>query len=126
MLPNHTHRAPQRGEGDKPVRLTKQERIARQKVFRYMAEESLSHDHVLDFHLRDEVPDAWHTLEYDLDVTEPQVKITLRLDRSVATFYRGMGKGYQARINRILALWAHMKIGRFLELEKKMEEMMGR
>ena len=73
---------------------------------------------MLKFTLREEVPEAWHTLEYDLDVAEPKVKVTLWLDKSVATFFRGMGKGYQARINRILALYAHLKIGRFIEAEK--------
>ncbi|CUH54408.1 BrnA antitoxin family protein [Shimia marina] len=60
--------------------------------------------------LREAVPEAWHHLEQDLDVSERKEKVTLYLDRSVAQFYRAMGKGYQARINRLLATWAQMKI----------------
>ncbi len=114
-MPLVTHR-----EADR--RLTKTERLARQKIYRFFAEQNQSIESVLAWNLREEVPDAWHTLEYDIDVEEPKVKITLRLDASVAKFYRGMGKGYQERINRILSTWATMKIGRFLELERKMEE----
>ena len=64
------------------------------------------------------MPLAWHTLEHDLDVEESKVKITLRLDESVAKFYRAMGPGYQARISRILGLWANMKIGEALRVEE--------
>gem|GEM_PF-4536393 len=46
------------------------------------------------------------------------MKITLRLDESVAKFYRAMGAGYQARISRILGLWANMKIGEVLRMEE--------
>jgi uncharacterized protein (DUF4415 family) len=74
--------------------------------------------------LRDEVPDAWHRLEADLDVVEPKVRVTLRIDASVAKFYRAMGQGYQARINRILETWAQMKIAGVVEAEAQMEAMM--
>ena len=37
-------------------------------------------------------------------MAEKKVKVTLWLDASTAKFFRGMGKGYHARINRILAL----------------------
>lgn len=86
---------------------------------------SLNDQRTLEFTLREEVPEAWHTLEYDLDVVEAKVKVTLWLDKSVAQFYRGMGKGYQARINRILALYAHMKIAKFIDVEKAMKEKWG-
>ena len=36
--------------------------------------------------------------------------MTLYLDASVAKFFRAMGQGYQARINRLLALYAQAKI----------------
>ncbi len=98
-------------------RMTKAERIARQKMMRYLYEESIDQTD-LSLELRDKVPLAWHTLEHDLDVEEPKVKITLRLDESVAKFYRAMGPGYQARISRILGLWANMKIGEALQVEE--------
>ncbi|MDO6591077.1 hypothetical protein DS901_15785 [Loktanella sp. D2R18] len=98
-------------------RMTKAERIARQKMMRYLYEESIDQTD-LSLELRDKVPLAWHTLEHDLDVEEPKMKITLRLDESVAKFYRAMGPGYQARISRILGLWANMKIGEALRVEE--------
>ena len=119
-------KAQQEAAKPKPLpAMTRAQRLSREKVFRYFAEERLSDQSVLDYTLRDEVPEAWHTLEYDLDVWEPKVKVTLWLDKSVAQFYRGMGRGYQARINRILALYAHMKIAKFIDLEKAMKEKWG-
>ena len=106
-------------------RLTRTQRLSRDKVFRYLAEERLYRDEELTAAMRDEVPDAWHTIEHDLDVTEPKVKVTLWLDGSTAKFYRAMGRGYQARINRILGLWAHLKIAKFIDREKRMKEMWG-
>ena len=105
--------------------MTRAQRLSREKVFRFFAEDSLNDQRTLEFTLREEVPEAWHTLEYDLDVVEDKVKVTLWLDKSVAQFYRGMGKGYQARINRILALYAHMKIAKFIDVEKAMKEKWG-
>jgi len=57
------------------------------------------------------VPEAWATIAEDLPCEEPKVKITIRLDRSVAQFFRAMGKGYHARMNRVLATYAQMQIG---------------
>lgn len=93
---------------------TKTERIAREKLFRHLWEERQD---TLTSELRARIPEAWHTLEMDMDLDEEKVKITLYLDASVAKFYRAMGKGYQGRINRILSTWAQMKIGGFLEAE---------
>ncbi len=100
--------------------MTKAERIARQRMMRYLYEESVDETD-LSLELRDKVPLEWHTLEHDLDVEEPKVKVTLRLDTSVAKFYRAMGPGYQARISRILGLWANMQIGKALRLEEAMQ-----
>ncbi len=77
------------------------------------------------YDLRDEVPAAWTTLEQDVDVEEPKVKITLRLDESVAKYYRAMGKGYQERINRVLATYAQMKIARVMELDREIATFRG-
>lgn len=60
--------------------------------------------------IKETIPEAWDTLERDIDVFEKKVQISLRLDESVAKFYRAQGQGYQARINRILATFAQMRI----------------
>lgn len=98
-------------------RMTKAERIARDKLMQFLFEETHQRDDI-SLSLRKKVPEAWHTLERDLDVIEDKEKITLRLDRSVARFYKAMGPGYQARISRILALWANMKIADALRVEE--------
>jgi hypothetical protein len=92
---------------------TKSERIAQDKLRRYLYEAHL--EDPLDSQLRREVPDAWHTLEQDLDVTEKKVKLTLMLDASVAKVFRAMGRGYQARINRILATWVQLKMSGLMD-----------
>jgi len=75
-----------------------------------------------DYQVQALVPEAWDTLEKDIDVCEKKTKITLLLDDSVAKFYRAMGQGYQARINRILATFAQMRISQVRKLEEMMEE----
>ena len=54
-----------------------------------------------------------------MDATEPKEKITLWLDKSVAQFYRAQGRGYQARINRILATYAQLRIARVTRMDAK-------
>lgn len=94
---------------------TKSQRVAREALGRNLM--ALSTEQWVSAALREAVPEAWHTLEHDLDVREPKEKVTLYLDRSVAKFYRAMGLGYQARINRLLATWAQMKIAEELRVE---------
>ena len=38
------------------------------------------------------------------------MRVTLMLDESVAKGFRSMGRGYQARINRILQTWLQLQI----------------
>lgn len=101
--------------------LTKTQRIARERLSEILWKSQI--DDEVSVALRDEVPDAWHRLEADLDVHEKKVKITLRLEDSVAKFYRAMGHGYQARINRILETWAQMKIAGALGGEARLNAM---
>jgi len=102
--------------------LTKSQRLAKEKLAELLWNSQMEDS--IGTALRDEVPDAWHRLEADLDVVEPKVKVTLRMDASVAKFYRAMGFGYQARINRILETWAQMKIAGLVDAEAQMEAMM--
>ncbi len=108
-------------------RLTKTERIARSKLFRHLLE---ARGDMLDDALEGMVPDAWHTLEADLDVEEPKVKVTLYLDASVAKMFRAMGNGYHARINRVLSTWLQLKIAGMLrereEIERRFGQIMAR
>ncbi len=94
---------------------TKAQHQARQALARNLL--ALTSEQWMSEAIREAVPEAWHTLEQDLEVQEPKEKVTLYLDRSVAKFYRAMGQGYQARINRLLATWAQMKIAEELQVE---------
>lgn len=93
--------------------MTKSERLARRRLMYHLwlqDEDSLPLSEI-----RAEIPDAWHTVEADIDCYEPKQKLTLYLDQSVARLFKGMGKGYQARINRILQLWLQMKMAGLVE-----------
>ncbi len=88
-----------------------QTKAARLAFERLMGEvRDLEADDLLPFWIDKHIPEAWDTLERDVDVVEKKVQITIRVDESVAKFYRGMGTGYQARINRVLATFAQMRI----------------
>lgn len=100
----------------KPNTRPKSQRIAKEKLGRLLQLADLEDD--VNTLVREKVPQAWHRLEHDIDVEEPKVKITLRVDRSVAKFYRAWGNGYQARINRILATYAQARIAECLTVEK--------
>jgi uncharacterized protein (DUF4415 family) len=109
------------------AKLTKTERIARGKLFRHLWE---ARGETIDPDLEAEVPDAWHTLEADIDVEEPKVKVTLYLDTSVARVFKAMGTGYHARINRVLATWVQLKIAGLFrereEIERRFGQIMAR
>ena len=102
------------------ARMTKTERIAREGLMKNMIH--LHRDGWISSTIAEEIPDAWHTLEADLDVAEKKEKVSLYLDRSVVKFYRAMGVGYQARINRLLATWAQMKIAQEVKLDDYLEK----
>ena len=88
--------------------------------------EALKREEVFDYHVQAQVPEAWDTLEQDVDTEEPKVQITLRLDASVAKFYRAMGKGYQGRINRILATFAQMRMAQVKTLNDMVQAELDR
>ena len=67
------------------------------------------------------IPDAWHTLEHDVDVEPKKQKVTLYLDAPVVRYFRGMGNGYQERINRLLSTWMNMKVADELKIMEVIE-----
>ena len=58
--------------------------------------DDLSHPELL----RGRLPPGWAEIEGRPD--QEHVRITLRVDRDVARYFRGMGPGYQGRMNRVL------------------------
>ena len=105
------------------ARMTKTERIAREGLMKNLIH--LNRDGWISSMIEDDIPEAWHTLEADLDVEEKKEKVTLYLDRSVARVFRAMGTGYQARINRLLATWVQMKIAQELKLDAFLDKRMA-
>ncbi len=98
-------------------RPTKTQRLAQERLQRHA--EALGRLDSFDWDVAQIVPEAWATLEQDLDVTEKKMKVTLRLDESVAKFFRAQGAGYQARINHVLGTYAQMKIAEVAVTERK-------
>ena len=100
------------------AQMSKTEKLARRRLVYHLW--LASEDRLPMHEVRNEVPDAWHLIEADLDCHAPKQKVTLYLDAPVAKAFKAMGTGYQARINRILGTWMEMKIGHVLEAEKIM------
>lgn len=103
-------------------KLTKAERLSRRRLIWNLwraGEDDVPLDEV-----RDEAPDAWHTIIEDIDCYEPKQKLTLYLDGSVVKAFRAMGKGYQGRINRILSTWLAMKMANLMDTEAALQKRM--
>lgn len=107
------------------TRITRTERIARDRVSYHIWRMDRDAE-ISDITLRENVPEAWHTIMEDYDCEEPKVKVTLYLDKSVAKVFRAMGRGYQARINRILQTWIQLRAANLLEVERNLMVRMGR
>jgi uncharacterized protein (DUF4415 family) len=99
---------------------TKRERMARERLLKDFHVLD-SEDRFLDY-IKARVPDAWRTLERDVDVTEKKVLVTLRVDESVAKFYRAMGRGHQERMNRVLSAFAQLRISQSQRLAEQIED----
>ena len=100
------------------TKLTKQDRIALERLKYHTWLLDLD-DWDADQALYALTPSAWHTLAADVDCVEPKEKVTLYLDKSVARSFKAMGKGYQARINRLLQTWLAMKAAGRLEVAER-------
>jgi len=105
--------------------MTKLKRDARERLLRLMWELRTTDDEI-GAELRHQVPEAWHLLDRDDTVSEPKEKVTLRLDRSVVKFFRAMGTGYGARVNRVLATYAAMHLAGAIQAEQALEAEMER
>ena len=93
-----------------PTKGPKTRRLAEERLHHLMFMQAMNNDMAFLETARKEIPDAWHTLEMDVETEAPKVKMTLYLDKAVAAMFRKMGQGYQARINRILETWMQMKM----------------
>ena len=85
-----------------PTKGPKTKRLAEARLHHLMFMQAMTSDDQFLETARREIPEAWQTLEMDVETEAPKQKVTLYLDRAVAAMFRKMGHGYQARINRIL------------------------
>ncbi len=95
------------------LRQTRTARMARARLARHL--QGFGSDRDLWWRVQDLVPEAWATVEEDIDCEEEKVKVTLRLDASVARL-SVREQSYQAGINLILSSYAQMRIG---EIDRK-------
>ncbi len=66
---------------------------------------------------RDLVPSGWQGLDREVPCTPKKAKMTMRLDADVLEWYRSLGHGYQARMNRVLRAYMHAIISKHIECE---------
>jgi len=51
------------------------------------------------------LPDFWTGLEWDVPIDRHKTRVTLRLDTDMVRWFRKLGPGYQARMNRVLRVY---------------------
>lgn len=62
------------------------------------------------------LPREWDEIWEDDDRRDPKrVKVTINLDADVVKFFKGMGAGYQTRINRVLRAYMHFRLAKLIE-----------
>ncbi|WP_373636567.1 BrnA antitoxin family protein [Yoonia sp. BS5-3] len=62
------------------------------------------------------LPPGWNEIWQNRDRRDPKrVPITIRLDADVVKFFKGMGEGYQGRINRVLRMFMHYRLAGIVE-----------
>ena len=93
-----------------PGRGPKSRKLAAERLDYLLYKANREEDEAFLDSARHEIPDAWHTLEMDVPCEAPKTKVTLYLDDAVIRMFRRMGRGYHARINRILETWLQMKM----------------
>ena len=64
------------------AQISKSEKLARRRLVYHLW--LASEDRVPMYEVREEVPDAWHMIEADIDCHAPKQKVTLYLDAPVA------------------------------------------
>lgn len=85
---------------------------------------SLAYDalRMIEFDLHDvlresqTIPDGWNEIATDPQPTHPKkVKVTLWVDADVLRAFKGLGRGYQTRMNRVLRAWMLARAARLVK-----------
>jgi uncharacterized protein (DUF4415 family) len=61
------------------------------------------------------IPRDWRKLEKTAPTRPKKTRITAAFDADVARWYRGLGEGYQARMNAVLRAYMHAVISKEIE-----------
>ncbi len=62
------------------------------------------------------LPKEWDQIWEDEDRRDPKrTRVTIRLDADVVKFFKGLGPGYQTRINRVLRAFMHFRLAKLLD-----------
>ena len=60
-------------------------------------------------------PRDWHEICLDDNPRDARrTKVTIRLDADVVKFFKGIGPGYQERVNRVLRAFMHMRLAKVI------------
>ena len=83
--------------------MTHSSRAARKTDMMYELER---HQEDLTLHWLDQsLPDAWTGLDHGDPVDHHKTRVTLRVDSEMLKWFRKLGPGYQARMNRVLRIY---------------------
>ncbi len=63
------------------------------------------------------VPPGWHSVERRAEIKPKKTKLTVTLDADMVAWFRGLGLGYQPRMNAVLRAYMHAVISK--EIEQK-------
>ena len=106
-----------------PTKGPKTRRLAEARFYQLLFMENMMNSDTAFLDVAEkQVPEAWHSLEMDIEAEGPKEKVTLYLDARIIAVFRKMGKGYQARINRILETWLQMRMAEKPALQKRLME----
>jgi len=62
--------------------------------------------------LKESLPNDWQGLDFTDPVERHKLRVTLRLDKDMLTWFRKLGPGYQSRINAVLRVyWTSLLAG---------------
>lgn len=61
-------------------------------------------------------PSEWHEICYDKDRRDARrTRCTVAFDADVVKFFKGLGPGYQGRMNRVLRAFMHYRLARVVD-----------
>ena len=62
------------------------------------------------------MPSEWHTIAMDEDKRDgKRTRCTVAFDADVVRFFKAMGPGYQARMNRVLRAFMHFRLAKIVD-----------